>query len=124
MKEMFGKNADLSIISNSKEPLHMSHVVHKATIEINEKLTEDTAASGEILTYNKIHIINILLALFILCLRFKCDTLKVQIFIFQGSTSITLGGTGSFLAEHPFMYFVWDRETKTTIFSGSIKHFD
>lgn len=52
MKEMFGKNADLSGLSNSKESLHVSHIVHKATIEINEKLTEDNAASGEILTYS------------------------------------------------------------------------
>ncbi|XP_055308004.1 serine protease inhibitor 42Dd-like [Sitodiplosis mosellana] len=40
-----------------------------------------------------------------------------------GSASRALSGTGVFRAEHPFMYFVWDRETSTTIFSGCIKNF-
>lgn len=48
INEMFTRNADLRGILNSTVPVFVSHVVHKATIEINEKLTEANAASGEI----------------------------------------------------------------------------
>ncbi|XP_031622703.1 leukocyte elastase inhibitor-like [Contarinia nasturtii] len=84
MNEMFKKTANLSGLLSTDEPLFVSHVIHKATIEINERLTEATAASG--------------------------------------ISSRTLSGTGIFRAEHPFMYYVWDRETNTTIFSGCIKN--
>lgn len=48
INEMFNKNADLSLLLNSTVPVFVSDVVHKATIEINEKLTEASAVSGEI----------------------------------------------------------------------------
>lgn len=46
-------------------------------------------------------------------------------FTFQGSLAVTLSGypTPIFFADHPFLYYVWDRGTKTTIFSGCIKDF-
>lgn len=48
MNEMFGWEANLRGLLNSEEPLSVSHVIHQATIEINEQLTEASAATGEI----------------------------------------------------------------------------
>lgn len=49
MNEMFSKQADLSGLLNSTQPLYVDYVIHQATIEINEYYTEATAASGEII---------------------------------------------------------------------------
>lgn len=47
MNEIFEEGkADLSDLLNSKERLHVSYVIHQATIEINEQFSEATAASA------------------------------------------------------------------------------
>ncbi|XP_031621063.1 leukocyte elastase inhibitor-like [Contarinia nasturtii] len=85
MNDMFELEANFSGLLSTTVPLYVSHVIHQATIEINEKLSEASAATGSI--------------------------------------HRRLSGTGIFRADHPFMFYVWDRETNTTIFNGCIKNF-
>lgn len=48
MNDMFEGRANFSGLSNTNTPLFVSYIVHQATIEINEKLSEATAATGKI----------------------------------------------------------------------------
>lgn len=49
---MFTDNAELGGLLDSKEPLKVSKVVHKAFVDVNEAGTEATAATGEHSIYN------------------------------------------------------------------------
>lgn len=44
---MFTPDADFNGLLESSEPLHVSNVVHKAFIEVNEEGSQAAAASGE-----------------------------------------------------------------------------
>lgn len=44
------------------------------------------------------------------------------LFLSQGINLEATSGSPLFTADHPFMYYVLDRETNTTIFSGCIKN--
>lgn len=44
---MFTPDADLNGLLESSEPLHVSNVVHKAFIEVNEEGSQAAAASGD-----------------------------------------------------------------------------
>lgn len=47
INELFDVRADLNgLLSKNTEPLYVNYAVHKATIEINEMLTEASAATG------------------------------------------------------------------------------
>lgn len=46
MGEMFSSSADLKGLLESGESLHVSEVIHKATIEIDEKGSEASAGTG------------------------------------------------------------------------------
>lgn len=47
MPTIFTEDANLRDLLKSDEPLYVSHVIHKATIEINEQFTEASAVSGK-----------------------------------------------------------------------------
>lgn len=47
MGDMFTGAADLSGIFKNAEPIHITTVVHKAFIEVNEKGTVATGATGK-----------------------------------------------------------------------------
>lgn len=47
MGDMFDSRADLRELLESPEKLFVSHVVHKAFIEINEEYTEAAAATSK-----------------------------------------------------------------------------
>lgn len=50
INQLFDKEADLSgLLSKNTKPLYVNYAVHKAIIEINEVLTEASAATGSIL---------------------------------------------------------------------------
>lgn len=44
---MFTPDADFNGLLESSEPLHVSNVIHKAFIEVNEEGSQAAAASGE-----------------------------------------------------------------------------
>lgn len=47
MSEVFGERANLSDLLDTRESIHVDHVIHKAFIEINEEYTEAAAAQGK-----------------------------------------------------------------------------
>lgn len=51
MTDMFGPTANFNSLLDSPEPLHVSDVVHKAFIEINEDGAEAAAATGKYSKY-------------------------------------------------------------------------
>lgn len=114
MTTIFGHEADLRGLIDTKELLHITDVIHKAYIEINEEGTEGAAAVGK---FKKL--------LFILLQFIKLRIINIQILHkFKGIRAGSIGRVArtSFYADHPFVYHVWDKENRIPILSGHIKN--
>lgn len=78
---MFSDGAEFHNLLKSPEGISVSNVLHKATIEVNERGTEAAAATG--------------MHMMLLCYRFSV----------------------SFHADHPFLYFIWNK--RNILFAGA-----
>ena len=76
--------ADLTGIDGSKE-LYVSHVVHRAVVEVNEEGTEAAAATAVVMQFRSAVIRNII-----------------------------------FRANHPFLFFIQDKATRSILFFGRL----
>lgn len=52
MTDMFSDSANFTGLLETTEPLHVSDVIHKAYIDVNEEGAEAAAATGKIISYN------------------------------------------------------------------------
>lgn len=97
--------ADLSGLLNTSMPLHVDKIIHKTIIEINEDFT----GNG---TDTRKYYFNLF------------DDYRHSFLLFLKGRHIRkqIGHLGlkDVMVDHPFMYHIWDRESKTTIFSGRI----
>lgn len=108
---MFSTKADFSGILETNEKLYVSDVVHKAFIEVNEDGTEAAAATGELNGS--------------ILFRLKLSFTFSNHFHFPnlGAALMDRMLPSSFVCDHPFLYFIWDNISKTTVFSGRITTF-
>lgn len=111
MVEMFDKQkANLSGLLEFEEHLHVSDVIHKAFIEVNEDGTEAAAAtSGKYYFHIKNDTMRkkLIIILQIAVIDFRIDDDESNDF-------------PTFRADHPFLYYIWDTESKTVIFIGHL----
>lgn len=108
---MFSEYADLSGLTS--EPVRVADVVHKAYISVSEGGSEATAASGNCF-WN----------------RFYLEFVKF-FFVFHfigvliiGISNIPPFNEATFIANHPFMFYIVDNSSKAIIFTGLIKKFN
>lgn len=106
--------ANLSGLLENNKPLFVSEAVHKAFIEVTEVGTEAAAA-----TSNNSH------------RKFKNNKYNLRVNINFPGAAMVVGTSGlsycdtpkEFTADHPFIYYVWDNNTKTIIFCGRLTQF-
>ena len=110
IREIFTEDADLSGILESRERLKVSKGVHKASIKVDEKGSEAAAAAGII----KHFIFDPSTHFYWTCNNF----FKLGFRMYLISKSIF--GRPKFQADHPFVFYIWDSKSKTTIFMGRI----
>ena len=88
ISDAFSEAADLSGMSDDKEGLHISDVLHKAFVDVMEEGTEATAATAVSVVGNG--------------------------FVPQEP----LASAVPFVADHPFLYVIRDRRTDSILFMG------
>jgi serpin B len=90
MSEVFSESADLSSMSEDKEGLHASDVLHKAFVDVTEEGTEAAAATAVVMAGKGI------------------------------SLETPSPSAVSFVADHPFLYVIRDRRSDSILFMGRI----
>lgn len=108
INRIFTPNANLSDLLETRESLKVSDVVHKAFITVDEGGSEAAAATGTIFVY-----------IIIIGLNSIVFFLGVKIVLLSGTFNAPM-----FRADHPFVYYIWDNNSKTIVFSGRVTNFN